>query len=191
MTEKAILNIFKKTNALLTGHFLLSSGLHSPNYLQCALLLADPKVAGKLCKLLAAKIKELNPTIVVAPALGGVLVSYEVARALKVKGVFTERVDGNMCLRRGFSLSKEDKVLVVEDVITTGKSTNEVIDVVKSCGAQLVGVASIADRSGGKVNFSVPQYSLIKVDIPAYKGEDCPLCKQNIPVVKPGSRNIR
>ena len=191
MTERQILKIFKKTGALLQGHFELSSGLHSSGYLQCALILQDPKIAGKLCSLLASKFKKDNPNIVVAPALGGVIVSYEVARALGVKGIFTERKEGKMCLRRGFSLSKSDRVLVVEDVVTTGKSTKEVLDVVKSYGAHIVGVGCIADRSNNQIKFDVKFKSLIQIDIPAFKADKCRLCKDGIPLLQPGSRKIK
>ena len=189
MTHDEILNIFKDTKAMLEGHFLLSSGLHSSQYLQCALVLQDPKIAEKLCSELASKFKDKKPTVVVAPALGGVIVSYETARALGVKGIFTERVDGKMILRRGFSLSKNDKVLIVEDVITTGLSTKEVIETVKSYGAQIIGVGSIVNRTKKKIDFGVDTKSLITLDIPTFKPEDCPLCRQGTPLVKPGSRS--
>jgi orotate phosphoribosyltransferase len=186
MKQSEILDIFKKTGAILEGHFVLSSGLHSPQYLQCALVLQNPQYAEKLCKALAEQFN--RPTVVVAPALGGVIVSYEVARVLGIKGIFTERENGKMILRRGFSLSKNDRVLVVEDVITTGLSTKEVIDVVKSCGAKVVGVGSIVNRAKEKIDFGVESKSLINLDIPTFKPEECPLCKRNIPLTKPGSR---
>ena len=189
MKNDKILNMFKKNNALLEGHFVLSSGLHSPNYLQCAMLLQNPVVTEKLCKELAKKFKKDKPTVVVAPALGGVIVAYEVARALGVKGIFTERKENKMLLRRGFSLCKEDRVLIVEDIITTGKSTKEVIDVVKQFGCTIIGVGSIGDRSKGDVDFGVPFKSLAQVNIPTYTTDDCPLCKANLSIVKPGSRN--
>ena len=194
MTKEEVLEIFRKTGAILEGHFLLSSGLHSSQYLQCALVLQDPKIAEKLCKALAEQFTqratndERRATVVVAPALGGVVVSYETARALGVKGIFTERVEGKMTLRRGFSLSKSDKVLVVEDVITTGLSTKEVIEAVKSYGAEVVGVGSIVNRSKEKIDFGAEQESLITLDVPTFKPEDCPLCKQGISLGKPGSR---
>ena len=188
MKEKEILSIFKKTGAFLEGHFRLSSGLHSAEYLQCARVLEHPEYAEKLCKMLAEKFKSAKPDIVIAPALGGILVSYEVARTLKVKSLFTERVNGKMTLRRGFEISKNDKVLIVEDVITTGLSTKEVIETVRSFGSTIVGVGCLVDRSGGTADFDVPFKSLLSIDIPAFKPENCPLCKDKIPITKPGSR---
>jgi len=194
MTEKEILNIFEKTNALLKGHFKLSSGLHSGQYFQCAKVLAYPEYAEKLCKTLADKISPQStvhsPRIdaVVAPALGGMIVSYEIARALGTKSLFTERVEGKMVLRRGFELHKDDKVLVVEDVITTGLSTKEVIEVVKSFGSEVIGIGCIVDRSGGKADFGIPFKSLIKMDTPTFQPEHCPLCEEKKPLTKPGSR---
>jgi orotate phosphoribosyltransferase len=188
MKEKEILEIFKKTGAFLNGHFRLSSGFHSAQYLQCARVLQHPEYAGSLCKILADKFTSAKPDIVIAPALGGILVSYEVARALKVKSLFTERVDGKMTLRRGFELNKNDKVLIVEDVITTGLSTKEVVEAVKAFGSTIVGVGCLVDRSGGKADFGAPLKSLLFLDIPAFKPENCPLCKDKIPITKPGSR---
>jgi len=188
MDSENIVQIFKNTDALLEGHFLLSSGLHSFQYLQCALLLQHTNIAGELCKMLAEKFKARNPSIVIAPAIGGIIVAHEVARALDVRGIFTERVDGMMCLRRGFSLSREDRVLVVEDVITTGRSTKEVIDVVASYGAQVIGVGCIADRSDKNISFGAECRNILKINIPTYHPVECPLCKANIPLVKPGSR---
>ena len=188
MTQEEVLQVFKDNDALLEGHFVLSSGLHSPNYMQCALVLQNPAATEKLCREIANKFKEEKPTAVIAPALGGVLVSYEVARALGVKGIFTERKDGEMLLRRGFTLSDKDRVIIVEDIITTGRSTKEVIDVVKGQGSKIIGVACIGDRTEGKVDFGVPFKSLAKVSIPVFSQEECPLCKQEIPLSRPGSR---
>jgi orotate phosphoribosyltransferase len=187
MTEKDTLDIFKKNNALLTGHFKLSSGLHSENYLQCALVLQYPDVAAKMSAALAAKFSE-KPDVVIGPALGGVTLAYEVARASGTRGLFTERQDGKMVLRRGFSIKPGEKVLVCEDVVTTGGSTKEVMDVVKEMGGKVVGVGSIIDRSDSPVDFGVPFNSLAKIRVKTYKEEDCPLCKKGIPVTKPGSR---
>ena len=188
MTEKDVLKIFKTEKALLSGHFLLSSGLHSPNYMQCALVLQKPWVAEKLCKALAKKVKG-KVDVVIGPALGGVIVSYEMGRALKVRSIFAERVDGTMRLRRGFSIGKNEKALVVEDVVTTGKSSREVIELVRQNGAKLVGVACIVDRSEGKAGFEVPLVSLLKIDIKTYEPAVCPLCREaKILLTKPGSR---
>lgn len=188
MTEKEILEIFEKTNALLKGHFKLSSGLHSARYLQCARVLQHPEYAEKLCKMLAEKFISAKPDSVIAPALGGILVSYEVARTLGIKGLFMERVSGKMSLRRGFEIKKTDKILVVEDVITTGLSTREVVEAVRSFGSSIVGVGCLVDRSGGKVDFGAPLESLVKIDIPTFEPNTCPLCKDKIPITKPGSR---
>lgn len=187
MSEKEVLEIFRKNDALLTGHFKLSSGLHSENYLQCALVLQYPDVASAMSKALAAKFKE-KPDVVIGPALGGVTLAYEVARALGVRGLFTERQEGKMTLRRGFSIKPGEKVLVCEDVVTTGGSTKEVMDVVEELGGKVVGVGSVIDRSDSPVDFGVPFQSLAKISVRTYKEEDCPFCKKGIPVTKPGSR---
>lgn len=192
MTDKEILDLFKKENAYLSGHFLLSSGLHSPNYMQCALVFQKPLVAQKLCVDLAKKLKSHKIDAVIGPALGGMLVSYEMARALKVRSLFAERIDGKFVLRRGFWLKKNERVLVVEDVITTGKSIYEVMDLVETYGAKIEAVASIVDRSDGAAVFTQDFYPLIKVNIRTYRPEDCPLCREKkIPLVKPGSRDLK
>jgi orotate phosphoribosyltransferase len=188
MTEKDVLDIFAKEHALLNGHFKLSSGLHSRNYLQCALILQYPEIAGKLAKAIAEKFDKQKIDVVVGPALGGVTLAYEVARALGVRGLFTERQDGAMVLRRGFSIKSGERVLVTEDVITTGGSTKEVIDVVKNLGGNVIGVASIIDRSSEPVTFGVPFTALAKIKVETYKEVDCPLCKTGVPITKPGSR---
>jgi len=188
MDNNEVLEIFQKTDALLKGHFKLSSGLHSGQYLQCALVLQHPQYAQLLCRQLAQEFAEEKPTAIVAPALGGVLVSYEVARSLGCRSLFTEREEGKMVLRRGFGLGSSDRVVVVEDVVTTGASTREVIDVVTQAGARLIGVGAIVDRSGETIDFGVPFKSLLALNIKAFKPEECPLCKRGIPIVKPGSR---
>jgi len=192
MNEKEVLSIFQKEKAYLTGHFLLSSGLHSPNYMQCALVFQNPRVAEKLCKDLSKKMKAHKIDAVIGPALGGILVSYEMGRALKVRTLFAERVDGSFCLRRGFALKKNERVLVVEDVITTGKSIYEVIDLVERLGAKVEAVASIVDRSDGAAVFAQEFYSLLKMQIRSYRPEDCTLCRERkIPLIKPGSRDLK
>lgn len=188
MTEKDVLEIFHENHALLTGHFKLSSGLHSQNYLQCALVLQYPNIAEKFAKTIAKRFSKDGIDLVIGPALGGVTLAYEVARALKVRGLFTERQDGAMVLRRGFAIKPGEKALVVEDVITTGGSTKEVIDVVKNAGGIVVGVASIMDRSAEPPAFGAPFFALAKIKIETYKEGECPLCKANIPITKPGSR---
>lgn len=188
MTEKKVLSLFTAHDALLTGHFKLSSGLHSEKYLQCALVLQHPDIAEKLARELAKKFPEEKIDAVIGPALGGITLAYELARVLGARGLFTERHDGKMVLRRGFSIEKGEKILVAEDVITTGGSTKEVIDVVKSSGGKVVGVGSIVDRSGAGLDFGAPFQALARVRVETYEEKDCPLCRQGIPVTKPGSR---
>jgi orotate phosphoribosyltransferase len=185
-------DIFIERGALLDGHFLLSSGLHSPRYLQCARVLMDPALATRLGGALAEELRDAlggaKPGAVVAPALGGVLVAHEVARAFACRGLFTERMDGVMTLRRGFTLEAGEPVVVVEDAITTGKSTREVLDAMKSHGARVLAVGSLVDRSVGEVDFGVPRRSLVKLDVPTYTADACPLCAKGSKPVKPGSR---
>jgi orotate phosphoribosyltransferase len=188
MTENEILDIFRKHLALLEGHFILSSGLHSDRYIQCARVLQHPEVAEKLCSELAAKVRQAGATVVAAPALGGVIVSYEVARALGVRSLFTERQDGAMTLRRGFSLAPGEPTLVVEDVITTGGSTRETMAAVEQAGGKVVAVGALIDRSGGKADLGVPKAALVTLAVQNYDPAGCPLCKSGIPAVKPGSR---
>lgn len=186
-----LLELFREREALLEGHFLLSSGLHSPRYLQCARVLMDPVVATRLGALLAEKLGRLlpePPSAVVAPALGGVLVAHEVARGFGCAGLFTERTDGGMSLRRGFALRAGEPVVVVEDVITTGKSTREVFAALEPTGATVIGVGSLVDRSGGSVDLGVPRASLITLEVPTWSADECPLCQQGGTPVKPGSR---
>lgn len=191
MTAKEVLNIFVKKKALLSGHFRLSSGLHSERYLQCALVLQYPDLAQKLCSELAKKFSKGKITAVIGPALGGVIVSYEVARALKTPSLFTEREEGAMSLRRGFTLSKKDRVLVVEDVITTGGSVNEVMRLVKAKGAKIVGLGAIIDRSPDDISLGIPFRSLARIEIKTYSAQKCPLCKKGVAIYKPGSRITR
>lgn len=190
MTGKEVLSIFEKYNALLTGHFKLSSGLHSEKYLQCALVLQYPDIAEKLSGEITIKFKGVKIDVVIGPALGGVTLAYEVARSLGVRGLFTERQDGAMTLRRGFSITPGEKVLVCEDVVTTGKSTKEVIDVVRAAGGIVVGVGSIIDRGEAPVDFGVKFVSLARVAVKTYPESECPLCKKGLPVTKPGSRQL-
>ncbi len=189
MTEQEVLKIFKDEKALLSGHFLLSSGLHSPNYMQCAQLFQKPWIADKLCAALAKELKGHKLDTVIGPALGGMLVSYEMGRALKVRSIFAERTDGHFELRRGFSLKKNERVLVVEDVVTTGKSSYEVISLVESHGAKVEAVGAIVDRSWGAAVFAQDFHPLLKMEIKTYKPNECPLCAaKKIPLTKPGSR---
>lgn len=188
LKREEVLEIFEKTHAMLEGHFQLSSGLHSGKYLQCARVLQYPEHSERLCRELAGFFKRQGPTAVIAPALGGVIVSYETARHLNARALFAERKDGKMVLRRGFELKKRDRVLVVEDVITTAGSVREVIGVLNESGSELIGVGCIINRSGKNIDFGVEYKSLIELNIPAYGQEECPLCKKGLPLSKPGSR---
>ena len=188
MTEKEILEVFRCNSALLEGHFILSSGLHSDRYIQCALVLQHPRVAEQLGSELAAKLRHLGACVVAAPALGGILVAHEVARALGVRAIFTERQEGLMTLRRGFSLTAGEPTLVVEDVITTGLSTRETIQCVEQAGGQVVGAGALIDRSGGSANLGLPRAALLTLQIQNHNPAECPLCKSGSPAVKPGSR---
>ena len=192
LTNDALLELFKERGALLEGHFLLSSGLHSKHYLQSARVLMDPALATRLGAELAGRLRPLfdgvTPAAVIAPALGGVLVAHEVARGLSCRGLFTERQQGVMTLRRGFSLAAAEPVVVVEDVITTGGSTREVIDVARAQGARVIAAGSLVDRSAGAVDIGVPRVSLLALDVPSFESAACPLCAQGSAPVKPGSR---
>lgn len=188
MNKEDVLKLFKETGALLEGHFLLTSGLHSPQYFQCAKVLQYPQHAQKLCWEIAYNYMSEKVNVVSGPALGGIVVAQEVARLMNARSIFSERENGRMTLRRGFEIKPNEKVLVVEDVVTTGGSINEVIGLVKEAGAQLIGVGFLVDRSMGRITFDVPKFSVIQMDVVTYQPDDCPLCKKNIPLVKPGSR---
>ncbi|HSB11088.1 MAG TPA: orotate phosphoribosyltransferase [Blastocatellia bacterium] len=190
-TQENFLDAFRQTGALLDGHFELTSGLHSPRYLQCALVLQYPEHAERFGRALAAQFAGEQIDAVVAPAIGGILVAHETARATGSRALFTERENGVMTLRRGFQLSPGERVLVVEDVVTTGGSTRETIDAVTSAGGIVVGAGSLVDRSNGAVDVGVRRESLIVLDVPAYEPSQCPLCKRGIPAVKPGSRKLK
>jgi orotate phosphoribosyltransferase len=191
MTETEILSIFKKTDALLTGHFLLTSGRHSDRYFPCAKVLQYPEYAEKLCKIISDKFRNVEIDTVIAPAIGGLVVGQEVARQLNKRFIFAEREDKKLSLRRGFTLDENEKVLVCEDVVTTGGSVFEVIDIVKNNKANVVGVGFIVDRSNGKVNFEYPQFSTLKLEVVSYQPDECPLCREDIELVKPGSRKVK
>ena len=184
-----ILEHFKQTGALLEGHFILSSGLHSPNYLQCALALQYPADAAQFGQAIAEQFTGENIDTVASPAIGGLIIGYVVAQALNVRFIWTERENGAMTVRRGFSVKENERILVVEDVITTGGSTRECIAALEERGAQVVGAASIIDRSNGKAEVGVPRIALVSMEVPSYKPEDCPLCANGEEAVKPGSRN--
>jgi len=188
LTSNQVLDLFRRVGALLEGHFKLSSGLHSPGYLQSALVLQHPREAETLGAALADAVRPLNPDIVMSPALGGIVIGQEVARALAVPAIFAERQDGALALRRGFTVATGTRVLVVEDVVTTGGSTRETMDVAVRAGGVVVGAASIIDRSGGNQGLSVPYTSLAQVAFPTYQPDACPLCAAGSTAIKPGSR---
>ena len=193
MDSTIALSLFKQTGALLEGHFQLTSGLHSNQYFQCAKVLQHPEHCEALCGELAAAFRGLEVDAVIAPAMGGIVVAQEVGRQLRKRSMFTERKEGSMQLRRGFEIRRGERVLVCEDVVTTGGSVLEVIDIVRRNEGKVAGVAYIVDRSGGKVKFKTEpgglQYPVLTMDVVTYKPEACPLCAAGIPVVKPGSRS--
>jgi orotate phosphoribosyltransferase len=205
VTRDQLLDLFRRSGALLEGHFRLTSGLHSPGYLQCALVLQHPPSAEALGQAIADRTRALRATVVLSPALGGVVIGHEVGRALGVRAIFAERQDGLLTLRRGFTLAATDRVLVVEDVLTTGGSTRETMQVATAAGGQVVGAASIVNRSAlaagtaqalstgsaqGAALFDVPFAALLDVAFPTYEPDACPLCAQGVPVAKPGSRQV-
>ena len=181
-------NLLKETNALLKGHFLLTSGRHSDGYVQCARLLMYPDKAEKAVKIIVDKLANLEFDIVVGPAMGGILVSYEIARQTGKPSLFVEREDGKMTLRRGFNIEKGQRVLIAEDVVTTGKSTIETSEVVEQYGGIVVGIACIVDRTVKDLEY--PMFSATKLNLNFYEEEDCVLCKNNVPIYKPGSRKM-
>ena len=188
MTEEDVLDLFRTSGALLEGHFRLTSGLHSERYLQSALVLQYPEFAAALGDALARRTRHLQASAVLSPALGGIVIGQEVARSLGIRALFAERENGALTLRRGFELSDSDRVLVVEDVITTGGSTMETARVAEAAGARVPGAAAIVDRSPGSTSLHLPLQALVRLSVPTYAPDDCPLCLQGIPVVKPGSR---
>lgn len=188
MTERPIEELLAATGALRRGHFLLSSGLHSPAYVQCALLLEHPRHAAEVAGRLAAELRALRPDSVLSPALGGVVIGYAVAAALEVPFRFVERAGEGMALRRGFALSPGERVVVIEDVVTTGKSTREAAAVATALGAEVVGIGALIDRSGGRHGFEVPFAHLLALDLPTWAPADCPLCAAGGSAEKPGSR---
>lgn len=185
------MEIFKRAGALMEGHFLLTSGRHSNQYMQCAKILQYPNYAEEIAKGLAEEFKEDEIDIVVGPAMGGIIIAYELARQLNIKNLFAERENGKMTLRRGFSIPKGARVLVAEDVITTGGSVFEVIDIVKEQGGEVAGVAVLVDRSNGKIDFGTKLRAALTADVVSYEPEECPICKEGkLPLIKPGSRKI-
>ncbi len=189
MTKERALEILKEAGVLLEGHFLLTSGRHSGRYLQCARIFRNTRYSEELCAALAAHFKDDRVDIVIGPALGAVQMAYEVSRALGCENFFAEREDGSMTLRRGFAIEPGQRVLVVEDVVTTGGSVREVLEIVRQAGGEIVGVGSIVDRTGGRIDFGVPFHSVISMEVESYEPSECPLCKAGAPApYKPGSR---
>ena len=189
MTKERALEILKEAGVLLEGHFLLTSGRHSGRYLQCARIFRNTRYSEELCAALAAHFKDDRVDIVIGPALGAVQMAYEVSRALGCENFFAEREDGSMTLRRGFAIEPGQRILVVEDVVTTGGSVGEVLEIVRQAGGEIVGVGSIVDRTGGRIDFGVPFHSVISMEVESYEPSECPLCKAGAPApYKPGSR---
>jgi orotate phosphoribosyltransferase len=190
LSKENVLDIFRRSKVLMEGHFLLTSGRHSHKYLQCARIFQHPEYSEQMALTLAEEFREDNIDMVVGPAIGGIVLSYEMARCLGVISLFTERENGEMMLRRGFEIPPDSRVLVVEDVITTGGSVQEVIDLVKRHGGDVVGVGAFVDRSGGKADFGTKFRTIISLNVESYAPEDCPLCKEGRPLIKPGSRDL-
>jgi orotate phosphoribosyltransferase len=186
--EEALLKAFQETGALRRGHFELSSGLHSGVYFQSALVLQFPDRAEVLGRALAKDLAAYKADVVAGPALGALIIAWEVARFLDARGLFTERKDGEMCLRRGFTLREGERVVVVEDVVTTGGSTRETMDVLRAAGGEIVGIGAIVDRSGGRLDFGVPFHALLSLPVETSRPEDCRECRDGVPLMKPGSR---
>lgn len=184
-----VIEILKESGALLEGHFLLSSGRHSSRYVQCAKLMQYPQKAEKVLSLVADKLRSIDFDVIVGPAMGGIIVAYELARQLGKPAMFTERENGVMTLRRGFEIEKGQKVIISEDVVTTGKSSLETAEVIKSLGGVVVGIACIADRENTNVGY--PVYSAVRLSVESFESGECPLCKEGIPYIKPGSRLIK
>lgn len=187
LIENDLLQILRDTGALLEGHFILTSGLHSPQYIEKFRVLEQPRYTEILCKTLAEKFKDQKVTVVVGPMTGGIILAYEVGKQLDAKAIFTERIDGVMKFRRGFTLSSHDRVLIVEDIITTGGSVNAVIDVVRETNATIVGLGYLVDRSGGKITFPIPAIPLLTLNVITYQPDACPLCANGSIAIKPGS----
>jgi orotate phosphoribosyltransferase len=190
LPKEELLQIFRQTNALLEGHFLLTSGLHSPHYFQCAKVLQYPKYLHLFAGELAKHFEHSEIELVISPAIGGVVVGTEVGRMLDVRTIFAERENGVMSLRRGFELKKGERVLVVEDVVTTGGSVNEILQLAQKAHAKLAGVGYIVDRSNGKTTFNAKTFAVLQMDVVTYAPVACPLCKEGTPAVKPGSRGL-
>lgn len=187
-----VMQLFERSGAVLKGHFILTSGLHSDTYMQCAKLFEFGDVSQELCEMAAEKVKKYNADVVVSPAVGAIIFGYELSKQLNVPNMFAEREkDGNFALRRGFELKKGSKVIVAENVVTTGGSVKEVIELIQKLGSEVVAVVEVVDRSGGKVDFGVPNESLLQIEVKTYQPEECPMCKAGTVAVKPGSKGLK
>lgn len=187
-----VLSLFKESQAIMHGHFVLTSGLHSDTYMQCAKLFEHGDISQKLCAMAAEKTAKYKADVIVSPAVGAIIFGYELAKQLGIPNMFAERdKTGEFALRRGFELKRGSKVIIAENVVTTGGSVKEVIDLVGKLGSEVVAVVEVVDRSGGKVDFGVPNESLLQVEVKTYEQADCPLCKQGTPAVKPGSKGLK
>ena len=194
MTEQEVKDLLIKTNAIMNGHFLLTSGLHSPHYVEKFNVLQHPKYTQQLCEAMAEKFKDAGIETVVGPVTGGILLAHEVGKALGTRAIFTEREKGVMTLRRGFRIEPGTRVLIVEDIVTTGGSVREVVDVVKASQGEIVGVGLLVNRSGGKADFGIPNdkvQALLNLTVPTYQPEECPLCKDHVPMTERGSKHIK
>lgn len=188
MENQAVINILRDCGSLLDGHFLLSSGKHSNRYCQCAKLLQHPNEADKVLSFVADQVRDLGATVVVGPAMGGIVVAYELARQLGIRGVFTERVNADMQFRRGFTIENGEKVLISEDVVTTGKSTLETVKAIEELGGEVIGICCIADRRAPDTVLPFPVFSATSLNVETFEASACPLCEKGIPAEKPGSR---
>lgn len=191
LTNEEIIKIFKDNEVMLEGHFLLTSGRHSDKYMQCAKLFTHPKIAEIICGELCEKVVDWNIDLVAGPAVGGIIMAYEMSRQLDVPNIFAERENGKMTFRRGFVVPEGVRVLITEDVVTTGGSVKEVIELIQKSGGVAAGVGSIVDRSNGEVDFGIPFEAVLRTEVISFPPEECPLCAKGIPVVKPGSRSLK
>ncbi len=191
LSREEIIAVFKEKEVMLEGHFLLTSGRHSDKYMQCAKLFQYADVSERICRQLAEQFSDIEIDLVAGPAIGGIIMAYEMGRQLNVKNVFAERENGKMTFRRGFSIPEGARVLVTEDVVTTGGSVKEVMELIRSLGGVVAGVGSVVDRSNGSVDFGVPFRAVLSMEVVSYAPEECPLCKEGTPAIKPGSRNIK
>lgn len=190
LTHDEVLDIFKSCGSLLEGHFLLTSGLHSGQYMEKFKVLQHPQTTSRLCQEFAERFHESGVQLIIGPATGGIILAFETGRLMGLRAIFTERADGRMSLRRGFQIAPGERVLVVEDVVTTGGSVIECIDAVREVGGVIAGVGLLVDRSNGKVDLGARTESLLSLDIPTFQPEECPLCASDMKLVKPGSRNL-